>query len=217
MSIQEKFNQTNSDSHPTRKLLLEKVVSLIATRPIEEITSELVLEESGISKGSMYHHYADFPELLEYAYVEIFSRFAQTQMAALNGILMGSTSRDELLFGLRRITHGNSDPSLYALRLARVTAIANALSSPRMAKLISEVQETLTQELADYFIKIQNRGWGNPNLDPRTVSVFVQAYIVGSTVDLITPSQMDFDGWVELIDLILGEVIISENPSARPK
>jgi len=94
-----------------------------------------------------------------------------------------------------------------------VAAIANALRSPRMGKLIGEVQESLTQELAEYFIEIQARGWGNPNLDPRAVSVFVQAYIVGSAVDLITPSRMDFDGWVELIDLVLGQVIVSEAPT----
>lgn len=196
------------NSHPTRDLLLEKVISLMATRPLEEITSELVIEESGISKGSMYHHFKDFPELLELAYVEIFARLASSQMAALNQVLIHSNSREELLTGLRTITHGSSDPALVSLRLARVAAIANALSSPRMGAVIAEVQQSLTNQLADYFREIQARGWGNPDLDPVTVSVFVQAYIVGSVVDLITPNRMDFDAWVYLIDQVLGAVII---------
>lgn len=199
------------NSHPTRDLLIEKVIALMATRPLEEITSELVIEESGISKGSMYHHFNDFPELLEFAYVEIFARLAHGQMSALKGILLGSNSREELLTGLRTITHGNLDPSLVSLRLARVTAIANALSSPRMGAMIATVQESLTQELADYFREIQARGWGNPNLDPNTVSVFVQAYIVGSVVDLVTTKQMDFNSWVFLVDQVLGTVILGQN------
>ena len=198
------------NSHPTRDLLIEKVIALMASHPLEEITSELVIAESGISKGSMYHHFKDFPELLEFAYVEIFARLAGAQMAALKGILLGSDSREDFLTGLRSITHGSSDPSLFSLRLARVAAISLALSSPRMGVMISAVQESLTQELADYFLEIQARGWGNPDLDPISVSVFVQAYIVGSVVDLITPSRMDFDSWVYLIDQVLGEVVVSQ-------
>ncbi len=198
------------NSHPTRDLLIEKVIFLMASRPLEEITSELVIEESGISKGSMYHHFKDFPELLEFSYVEIFARLAAGQLNALNGVLLGSSTREEFLTGLRSITHGSSDPALVALRLARVTAIANALSSPRMGAMIGVVQESLTHELSKYFEEVQKRGWGNPDLDPMTVSVFVQAYIVGSVVDLLTPSRMDFEAWVYLIDQVLGVVLVGQ-------
>lgn len=43
--------------HPTRLYLIQTVEELLTTRPIYEVGSELVLAASGVSKGSLYHHF----------------------------------------------------------------------------------------------------------------------------------------------------------------
>ena len=55
--------------------MIETVVNLLQTQSVDEINSDQVLEISGISKGSMYHHFEDFSDLIEHAQVARFASF----------------------------------------------------------------------------------------------------------------------------------------------
>ena len=56
--------------HPTKALLISTTVKLLDTKLPNEIAVDEILETSGISKGSLYHHFEDLSELLEVAQVE---------------------------------------------------------------------------------------------------------------------------------------------------
>ena len=56
--------------HPTKALLIATTVTLLDTKLPNEIAVDEILEASGISKGSLYHHFEDLGELLEIAQVE---------------------------------------------------------------------------------------------------------------------------------------------------
>lgn len=62
--------------HPTAVKLLEITVDLLDEIPIDALSIAAVLERSGVSHGSLYHHYADFPDLVEQAdcYAELQQR-----------------------------------------------------------------------------------------------------------------------------------------------
>ena len=55
--------------HPTKRALITTVLEQLKTLKPSEITSESVLDKSGISKGSLYHHFEDFDDLIETAQV----------------------------------------------------------------------------------------------------------------------------------------------------
>ena len=55
--------------HPTKAVLVRTVVELLDTQMPSEIHADNVLEISGISKGSLYHHFEDLGELVETAQV----------------------------------------------------------------------------------------------------------------------------------------------------
>jgi AcrR family transcriptional regulator len=96
-----------NSSHPTKVLLIQTTVALIKIRPMAEVTIDLVLSESGISKGSLYHHFADFADLIEQAEVAIFVDQADISLNDLQEILQKSHSREEFLSRIRTLTHRN--------------------------------------------------------------------------------------------------------------
>ena len=51
-------------AHPTKSKLVETATRLLKTHKPSEISVDLVLSESKISKGSLYHHFADLDELI---------------------------------------------------------------------------------------------------------------------------------------------------------
>lgn len=173
-----------------------------------QITSDLVLSESGISKGSLYHHFADFSELIEHAQVAIFTELADSTLIALQGILRTAQTREEFLVGIRTLTHGNLDADRKAARLARIQGIALASSNGRMAKAMGEVQLRTTEGVADFFREAREKGWSNNDLDLYAVALFVQSYNFGPAIDALAPDQMDFEEWLLLIDSILSAVIL---------
>lgn len=195
--------------HPTKQTLIDTVLTLLETKSIDEINSEEVLEISNISKGSLYHHFEDFSELLEFAMVARFAKWVDYSITNMNQILNAATSRDEMLAGLKQVTQHTQSAALQSQRFERVTTISLAVNNPRMQINLGFEQERLTQALSDLFREANERGWANKNLDPRTVGVLVQAYTMGKIVDDFTPQQMDPKAWEHLINEILAKVFFA--------
>ena len=195
--------------HPTKELLLMTVVKLLETKTPEELNSDEVLELSGVSKGSLYHHYQDFPELIEEALVFRFGQFVDRSVSMLTTAMTSSRSREQLLQQVKEVTKVTQSEALKANRFERVGAIDKAIRQERMAKKLGEEQERLTQALADLFRESVEKGFGDPTIDPRAVSIMVQAYTLGKVVDDFTPNHVDPDKWTDLIDLILERVFFT--------
>ena len=176
------------------------------TKTPEEILSDEVLNISGISKGSMYYHYKDWFEIIEDAICERFGRYVDYSVELCEQAIRTAKSRDELAHVLKEVTRATQKPEQIGVRYARVRALSMATQSERMKNKLGEVQERLTQALADLFREAKERGWTAPDLNPRAVAVLVQAYTFGHVVDDITPNHMDIEAWYGVIDGIVEQV-----------
>ena len=194
--------------HPTKDALVKTVVKLLESKTIEEVTSDQVLDISGISRGSLYHHFADFSELIEAAQVYRFGQFVDSSCAMIEKIVTTAKSRDELLQRLTDVTITTQAETARNTRKERINAIGKAFNHPRMQEQLGEVQERLTSAIADIYREACEKGWGNKNLDPRAVAVLIQAYTVGKSVDDFTPNNMSQDSWHTLIGEILSKVLL---------
>ena len=56
-------------NHPTKSSLIECAADLLDKYRFDEITVEMILDRSSISKGSLYHHFEDIYHLLEAAMI----------------------------------------------------------------------------------------------------------------------------------------------------
>jgi AcrR family transcriptional regulator len=196
--------------HPTKQTLLDTVVELLNSKVPAEINSEEVLEISGISKGSLYHHYADFSELIEQALIVRFARYVDASIAALSQVLRTAKSKTQLFEGLKQVTRHTQSEKMKDGRYERLGSMAAAIRSPRMQLALGAEQERLTEALADLFRESQERGWGNKDFQPRVIAVMVQAYTMGKIVDDITPTHMDSENWALLIDTFLERIFFTE-------
>ena len=73
-------------THPTKRHLIETATALIEEHGAQGFTVEQLLEMSHISKGSLYHHFHDFSDVIEQAQVARFSRYVDQDVVALVGI-----------------------------------------------------------------------------------------------------------------------------------
>lgn len=200
----------SGSSHPTRERLIATMVGLLDGDDPEHITADQVLTLSNISKGSLYHHFADFEELLEAALIRRFSQNVDLSVDALLSIVANSHNRNEFVSQLGALTADQQNPNRSRFRLERARAAGMTFSSARFHDALGVEQQRLTDAFADVIIEAQNRGWIEPTLDPRAVAVFIQAFTLGRVVDDIAPEKVDPDAWVRLIMRVVEDAVVAE-------
>ena len=87
--------------HTTKEKLIQTFLDLSKTNSWHEITSDMVLDTSGITKGSLYHHFDYFGELIETVRVRRFSQWVDESIITLTNHLSASKSREDILKVLR--------------------------------------------------------------------------------------------------------------------
>lgn len=194
------------DIHPTKRLLIETTAELMAETPSRKITAEQVLERSHVSKGSLYHHFQDLADLVEAAQVERFSQYVDQTIAALSGVFSDTTDLETARARFHAVINIRQPDNAQRLRIERMEAAVLANYDERIRVRLSREQARLTNEWAHLYNIALQRGWANPNLDPVSVSIMMQATIAGRIVDDISDVHVDHSKWVALVQYLVDEI-----------
>jgi AcrR family transcriptional regulator len=191
---------------PTKDKLFHAALELLDSHYPEAITGEMLLEHSGASRGSLYHHYADLSDLLELALVHKFAGLVDANIDALTQMVNESASADEMFDWQCRISTVTQSPDRRGNRFFRARMIGFAEGNPRLTERLGIEQKRMTDTLASLFTTAQERGWMNKMFDPQAAALFVQAYTLGRVIDDISVDQVDPDNWNDLINRVIKQV-----------
>lgn len=197
-------------THPTKSKLIQTVVDMLDAMDVAELQVDQVLERSGVSKGSLYHHFEDFSHLIEAAHVFRFGRMIDRSITSLAEVLVGSPSKHAMVEGLKQVTRETQTRSLAWLRFERARALALAEHQPRMRTAMAAEQARLTSAIADIAREAQSKGWIRQEVDPMVIAVFIQAYTIGKIVDDISSEPVDEVRWAGFIDEIVEKVLLAD-------
>jgi AcrR family transcriptional regulator len=192
--------------HPTKGLLQETAINLIDEFGPQGFTVETLLETSKISKGSLYHHFHDFSDVIEQAQVARFSRYVDQDIMLLVGLLKSATSREDLESKFALIVQGAGMPGRDASRADRAAILGMARHSKKLADGLAIEQQRVTDVLTDIAREMQERGWINKDLDAAVVATFVQAYSMGFVLNDITTNPISIEQWSSFISFMLGKI-----------
>ena len=188
-----------SSFHPTKKLLVETVVNLLDSQRPSEILAEDVLEISGVSKGSMYHHFEDLQELVEIAQLTRYSKWIDASIQFMTTNVLSANSRESFIESLRNLTELTQATERKSARAERAFALASCFENPRMAKAMGIETQRHTDALADIIHEVQNRGLVRQDVDSKAVALFIQAYTLGKIINDYNPTAVEDDVWIKLI------------------
>ena len=194
-------------THPTKQLLIDTAVRLLDTVPAEQLTCDEVLNESGVSRGSLYHHFEDYPDLVEHALAARFATSVDESIRTIATVLEHATTLDEFRASIMAFSRDTQSPERQVRRFDRVVAFASATNSDRYRAALAQQQQRLTDAQADLIAEGQRRGWIRAEIDPQVASVFVQAYTLGRVVDDMSTHPLSSEAWAGFIELILERVL----------
>ena len=202
--------QMPHEHHPTKSKLIEAATALLKKYKSGEISVEMVLAESNISKGSLYHHFESLDDLIEMALLARYAKWVDINVATMSHILVNAKSSKDIYSGLVEVTERSQDRNLSKERFFRAETLAKANSSPRFAKKLQDLQQQLTDSLTDLIREAQEKNFYDKSNDPQAVAVFIQAYTLGKIVDDISLSQVNQESYNALINKIIKEIFIKQ-------
>ena len=200
-----------SNLHPTKRLLLETAVDLLGKKKRHEISSDEILEISGVSKGSMYHHYHDLQELIETAQVARYSMWIDMSIEQISAAIRAVKTPDDLYNMLKAVTETTQSMERKGARAERAGTLSDAFNNPAMALGMGAETKRLTEALADLTEEAKNKGTFREDVDTKAFAVFIQAYTLGKIVDDFTDEPLGNERWNTFIMNMLNTAFIKRD------
>ena len=190
----------------TKDRLLSVAIQFLESQPFDSITSEQIIIESGFSKGSLYHHYADFSDLMEAAQVRRFSNYVRETLEDLIAYVENNTDPILVRRSFHELALSEQFTDSLSFRLKRFQITYTAATNERMRQRIAPVQEELTQKWMRIYNICVERGWTKHNLDARAVSVLLQSTIIGRVVDDNATKHIDTADWIKTLIFVFDTI-----------
>ena len=194
--------------HATHRALIDCGVELAKEFGMYGYTVEQLLTKSGISKGSLYHHFEDFVDLVECVQVRIFTEYVELDIAAIQRALDAATDRQKFFELISFITRTAVQPQRTESRLQRARIISATEGRERFAARIGEEQKLLNDQMTQVISVGQERGWIVPYLDAHALAIFVQGYAFGLLLNDVAAEKIVSEDWVAVIEMIMGNALL---------
>ena len=195
--------------HPTGIELVLTVNRLLDSKRSDQISTDEVLTESGISKGSLYHHFDDLQDLVETTLIYRYAKWIDLSIKRMSELLNTAKTAEDLKKSLFEITYATQKDSLKDMRVERARIFAEAQNNSRLSEKLVQETERMTTSIEDLIREVIDRKLFKSNLDARTVAIFIQAYTLGLIVNDFTQDKVSYENWTSLINRIIAEIFVN--------
>ena len=178
-------------------------MGLLNNKTPNEVLAEEVLEISGVSKGSMYHHFEDLQELVETAQLARYAKWIDVSIEFMTSAVISAKSKPELRESMVKLTEFTQADERKGARAERARALAACFENPRMAKQMGQETQRLTDAITDVVEEVKNKGFFRADVDAHTVATFIQAYTLGKIVNDYNPTGVSEKAWNDFIMTIV--------------
>lgn len=192
---------------PTVQAVLDATIQMLEDGGEAAVRLDEVLRVSGISRGSLYHHFGSREGLIEAARLAQFTRSVNEDIEVLRQAILDSPSKEALKKRLRLITEAVGSIERKHQRLFRVSILASAYGRPTLERALGEEQKLVTDQIADLVSQSQERGWVRSDLNPRAIASFIQAYSLGRVLVDIDPDRSADDDWYEVVSIAVEHLL----------
>jgi len=193
--------------HATAQLLIDVVLQMLEERPVDQITVDQVLAVSKVSRSSLYHHFEDYPDLVEHA---IAARVATLNLSAAEAVrwLLDTTAEpDEFRAQVIALTRLNHAQDRAPFRMTRTVAFAMTDRNERFRATLARHQQAVTDVYVELISAGQERGWVDTTLDPASVAVMLQAITLGRVVDDVSERPVDPEAWIRTAETAVARML----------
>jgi AcrR family transcriptional regulator len=194
----------------TRELVIDVVLELLEHGGEAAVRIDDVRDRSGVSIGSLYHHFGDRGGLIVAAQLRRFARYAEAEIAALSTIVEGAADVAEFRRAVRQLTLHTASDLRVAERWGRIGVLGSTVGRPALLHEVRIVQTRLTDEFQATIVQGQTRGFFRSDLDARAIALFIEAYSLGLALNDVDGRSVSERAWEQVVWSVLDGLIVDE-------
>ena len=197
----------DQSSNETATRILDTVEAIINEVGEQNLRVTDVAERCGVAVGLLYHYYKDRSALISAVRLRQFTRSVETDIDSLDALLSTGAPAQDVYDALVAAIGEVASAQRQANRRARLAVIAATQHDAELRKQIAETQSRLNERVVRLVSNYQNNSLVDPNLDAKSLALFVQAIALGMTIiDINSDDAPDPKGWEELTKRILASL-----------
>jgi len=179
-------------AYATVRQAIDAAATLIEERGEDRVRIQDVVERSGVSAGSLGHHFGDREGLLAAALMERFDRAAE---ARDRSFALDASDPARFADAMARMVASSAAGERDAWRLARIRALAYARHRPELRAAIVASLGNLERGMAARAASTPASELLGPSVSPRALVVFSETYSAGRLVDTVFGPALPEQDW----------------------
>lgn len=192
----------------TVSAVIESAIRAIESGGEASVRIDDILQETGISKGSLYHHFGGREGLIAAARVTQFSRFVSEDAQQVREALLKTKSVEEFITVTSSLVEIGSSAERERARLNRLSVISSSYGRPELRDALALQQHTHTETIAEAIRYGQANGWIRSDVDARALSVFVQGYNLARALLDLDTEPVSTNAWENVVRVALGSFFV---------
>jgi TetR/AcrR family transcriptional regulator, regulator of cefoperazone and chloramphenicol sensitivity len=176
-----------------RARILEAAVQQLEEHGEGSLRLAAIAEQAGVALALITHHFGSRDGLVAAAQQVRLAGAVAADVEAINAISARVDSTRELRERIAAVTTALVTTTRARTRLSRIAALASAHGRPDARAALGDTVKRLIDSLTDVIERAQEQGFIRPDVDPRALASFVQAYALGLVVADLDPDRPDPD------------------------
>lgn len=164
---------------------------------------ENVLRESGVSRGSLYHHFGNRHGLISHCEAQVLKESLKSENELIRLLIESGQSGDELFHLLSVFIRSMGSEPLVEQRSRRIRTLAASMADSKLRVMLADSQIKGSRYLADSYDIAAQKGLLKPVIDIETIVYVTQALFLGRVLVDITDQPELSDSVNEAIVLVL--------------
>ena len=174
-------------------------VELVDELGAPEVRFAQVAERSGVSNGSLLHHFGSLDSLLSTAEAVRYERAVSARMATARRAVLASGDVAALRAVVDRTAEAVASGAFDELRWTRLGALSFARHRPELRELLAGTIRSLRAQLADLLGDLRENGMLAYDVPAGAVTAFLHAHTVGRLVEDVVDDRLPPEQWVALL------------------
>lgn len=192
----QKQGQTRSTD--TRNELVRAALEIISEQGIDALKIDDVAAQVGVTKGSIYWHFADRATLVQAALAMHIDDLISETLTGIQAAIEEASDTQDYLARLAPYIMNPFDRAISDLRWQRLEMLCAIRREPELWAQAQELHARSLERFTELMHQAQQSGYLRSDLDPQSIATVVQMIGVGSIwIDLLgenAPSQEHMQG-----------------------
>jgi AcrR family transcriptional regulator len=200
----------------TRRVIIEVAIELLDENGEQGLRIAEVQRRSGISIGSIYHHFGGRDGLIQAARARQFRASHPTHGLMIAELAESASSADEFVAGLANVIRTVHSEDRAAERFQRLVYIGSAMSRPDLLDELRAQQTELIEGAAELVQQLVDRGWVRDDVSARALVTFALALELGSVVADLDLQRIDDETWSHIVHVATSSLFKLDASGAAP-